>query len=89
MLRPLAEHLRANVAFLITGWRDTMSSCGNLPVDLTSLGAPGCFGRVGIDSTSLRVGLVGNTLSTRTRPNFPSLLGGAVVGNAATASIGN
>lgn len=102
----ILNNLPANVAFLMTGWSDTMSSLGSLPVDLLPLGAPGCFGRVSLDSTTLLFGSGGNALSTMTLPNFPSLLGarfyqqalvvdpginqlGAVVGNAATASIGN
>ncbi len=102
----ILNNLPANLAFLMTGWSNQVSSLGSLPVDLNTLGAPGCFGRTSLDSTTLLVGSGGNALSTMVLPNFATLLGvqfhqqalvldpgvnqlGAVVGNAATASIGN
>jgi len=71
----ILDRLPANAAFMITGWSDQNSTLGSLPFDLTPLGAPGCFSRVSLDSTSLLLGSNNNALSSLTLPNFPTLLG--------------
>jgi len=71
----ILDRLPANAAFMITGWSDQNSSLGSLPLDLGSFGAPGCLGRVSLDSTSLLLGSNGNALSSMTLPNYPTLLG--------------
>jgi PKD repeat protein len=62
-------------ALMVTGLSNTVSSIGPLPVDLTILGMPGCFGRVSLDLTDFVVG-AGNTATWNLAlPNVPSLSG--------------
>lgn len=54
------SNLPLNAGIMVTGFSNTTSGFGALPLDLTSFGATGCFGRVSADANSLVLG-AGNT----------------------------
>ena len=60
---------------MMTGFSNTNSVFGALPFDVTVYGAPGCFGRVSTDVTTLLLG-AGNTAAWNfVIPNDPGLSG--------------
>ncbi|MCA8964496.1 MAG: PKD domain-containing protein [Planctomycetes bacterium] len=50
------DNLPLSAAILLTGFSNTASSFGALPVDLAGFGAPGCMGRVSTDATMFLAG---------------------------------
>lgn len=64
-----------NVAFLMLGFSRTTSSFGPLPLDLSALGAPGCFGRVSTDSVTLLLGSGGTASFGMAIPSSQTYLG--------------
>ncbi len=62
-------------AFAIIGLSNTVSAFGPLPVDLSTFGAPGCFGRVSTDVTIFLLGSGGAASFTNSTPNQPYLIG--------------
>jgi len=54
------SNLPLNAGIMVTGFSNTTSGFGALPLDLTSFGATGCFGRVSAAANSLVLG-AGNT----------------------------
>lgn len=89
----ILDRLPQNACFMITGFSDTTSAFGSLPLSLAPFGAPGCLGRVSIDSNVLLVGSNGNALSSMTVPNILSLMGAqlyqqALVFDAAANQLG-
>jgi hypothetical protein len=69
------NHLPQNLAIMLLGLRNTTSSYGALPLELTGFGMPGCFGRVRPD-VSVAVSGTGNAATyTFAIPNNTALLG--------------
>jgi PKD repeat protein len=69
------DNLPASAAIMMTGFSNTVSAFGPLPIDLTGFGAPGCFGRVSPDATLFLFG-AGNTASWGfSIPNVPGFIG--------------
>jgi len=69
------NNLPASAAIMMTGFSNTSSLFGALPVDLATFGAPGCSGRVSPDATLFLLG-VGNTANwVFNLPNAPGLIG--------------
>jgi hypothetical protein len=56
LLTVLINNLPADAAFVITGFSNTSSVLGPLPLDLTNLGMPGCSLRTSAESTLLVLG---------------------------------
>lgn len=73
----------ANLAVVVLGLSNTVSGFGPLPVDLTTLGAPGCSLRVSVDATLAIVGTGGIATLPFPVPNQPSLVGFAFYTQAA------
>lgn len=70
-----ANNLPISVGIMMIGFSNTASAFGALPLSLASFGAPGCFGRVSPDATSLLLG-AGNTANwTFPVPNNGALSG--------------
>ena len=69
------DNLPANVAFFLVGFSRTSSLFGPLPVDLTVYGAPGCFGRVAPDATTLLLGANNRATWSLSVPAGPGLIG--------------
>jgi len=68
------NNLPLSVAIMMVGFSRTTSMFGALPLDLTTYGAPGCFGRVSPDATAFLIG-AGNAASWLFGvPNDPSLM---------------
>jgi PKD repeat protein len=69
------NNLPASAAIMLTGFSNTTSAFGALPVDLGTFGAPGCSGRVSPDATLFLLG-AGNTANwVFNLPNAPGLIG--------------
>ena len=69
------SNMPTSVGIMMTGFSNTNSVFGPLPFDVTIYGAPGCFGRVSTDATTLLLG-AGNTASwSFSIPNNPALSG--------------
>lgn len=69
------NNLPLSVGILMTGFGNTASAFGPLPLSLASFGAPGCFGRVSPEVTTLLIG-AGNTASwSLAIPNAPAFSG--------------
>ncbi len=68
------SNLPLNAAFLLVGFSNTNSSLGSLPLDLTALGAPGCFGRVSSDIAVLVTGANNRATWSLAIPNSPLYL---------------
>ena len=69
------SNMPTSVGIMMTGFSNTNSVFGPLPFDVTIYGAPGCFGRVSTDATTLLLG-AGNTASWGfSIPNNPALSG--------------
>jgi len=64
-----------NLAIAVIGFSNTMSTMGPLPLDLTGLGAPGCFGRVSLDATTFLLGAAGSASFNFAVPSQSPLLG--------------
>lgn len=64
-----------SLAIAILGLSNTASAFGPLPVDLTSYGAPGCFGRVSTDASLFLVGSGGSASFLAPIPNQAGLIG--------------
>ena len=62
-------------AFLISGWSNTASTLGALPLDATPFGMPGCTLRTSIDAVTFLVGAGGQAVFTMAIPNLASLVG--------------
>lgn len=62
-------------AFAIIGLSNTSSVFGPLPVDLSSFGATGCFGRVSTDVSLFLAGSNGAASFVTSTPNQPYLIG--------------
>ena len=69
------DNLPLSVAILMTGFSRTTSSFGPLPFDVTSYGAPGCFGRVSPDVSLLLLGSGNTAVWNFSIPNVPAYLG--------------
>jgi PKD repeat protein len=68
------DRLPLSAAIMIIGFSNTMSSVGPLPLDLTSLGAPGCFGRVSPDASMFVLGSANAAVYAFNVPGSASLL---------------
>ncbi|MCA8963737.1 MAG: PKD domain-containing protein [Planctomycetes bacterium] len=69
------DALPLSAAFVLFGFSNTVSLFGPLPLDATSFGAPGCFGRVSSEAAVFLVG-GGNTVAwSLTIPADPAYLG--------------
>jgi hypothetical protein len=62
-------------AFFLLGFSNTTSSFGPLPFDMAAVGAPGCFGRVRPDSSTLLFGSGGAATLQLAIPNRPAFAG--------------
>jgi PKD repeat protein len=69
------NHLPLSAAILMVGFSRTTSGFGPLPLDLTPLGAPGCFGRVSPDVTIFLTGAGNAAAWNLTVPNVPAFIG--------------
>lgn len=69
-----ADNLPLNVAIGLLGLSRTNSAYGPLPLDLSPLGAPGCFLRVRPDAMVLLLGVGNSTTWSLPLPNVPTLL---------------
>jgi hypothetical protein len=67
--------LPADACFHMLGFSRTSSGFGPLPIDLSSFGAPGCFGRVGPEFTVFLVGSGGSATRSFWIPNVSFFLG--------------
>jgi hypothetical protein len=68
-------NLAQSVVMYWWGFSNTTSPLGPLPIDLTALGAPGCFARVSLDAAVVLVGAGGIATFQFSVPNDPALLG--------------
>ena len=69
------SNMPTSIGVMMTGFSNTNSVFGALPFDVTVYGAPGCFGRVSTDVTTLLLG-AGNTAAWNfVIPNDPGLSG--------------
>lgn len=68
-------NLPQNAAFMLTGWSNTMSGFGALPLDTTSLGMPGCTAYTSVDAEQLLIGTGGVAVYHLTIPNLIGLVG--------------
>jgi PKD repeat protein len=69
------DNLPQSAAIFLIGLSKTTSPLGALPLDLTAIGAPGCFGRVSPDVASILIG-AGNTATWSLGvPNTAAFLG--------------
>jgi len=68
-------NMPGSVGFHMLGFSRTASLFGPLPVDLTSFGAPGCFGRVSTDAVSLMIGAGNQASFSWTLPAGSAFLG--------------
>jgi hypothetical protein len=62
-------------AFFMLGMSNTTSAFGPLPFDLTAVGAPGCFGRVRPDASTLLIGSGGAATVRLSIPDSPAYIG--------------
>jgi hypothetical protein len=69
------NNLPASAAIMMTGFSNTMSSFGPLPLSTTPFGAPGCFARVSPDSTAFSFGAANQATWTFGIPSDPGLIG--------------
>jgi len=69
------DHLPVNAAFFITGWSNTTSSHGPLPISMGVFGMPGCSGRVSKDLIAFVVGTGGFADYRLPIPSNPMLVG--------------
>jgi hypothetical protein len=73
---PIAiQPLPQNAAVLVVGFSNVTSAFGPLPLDLTVLGMPSCFGRVSLDFSALVLGSGGSAAFPLVVPSLPSLAG--------------
>jgi hypothetical protein len=70
--------LPQHAAWMILGLSSTRSPFGPLPLDLSSIGMPGCSLRVGLDDTIALSGAHHQAILTLPIPNSLALLGGVV-----------
>ena len=70
-----ANALPSPLAIMLTGFSNTFSASGPLPLDLSILGAPGCSARVSPDVTSLIFGAGGSAIFNLPIPNNSSYSG--------------
>jgi len=69
------DGLPLGVAIMMTGFSNTTSILGPLPVDTGAFGAPGCLLRVSPDANAFAAGVAPNATWTLGVPNDPSLSG--------------
>jgi PKD repeat protein len=69
------NNLPLSAAIVMTGFSNTTSGFGALPLDLTGFGAPGCFGRVSPDATLFLFGAANSATWSFGVPNAPFFLG--------------
>jgi len=74
--------LPANSAFVVFGWSNTAIGSVPLPIDLGSLGMPGCRAQVSPDVVLLVVGTAGEGILSIAVPRQPALLGAAFYNQA-------
>ncbi len=68
-------NLPTSSAIMMTGFSNTFSVFGALPLDVTPYGAPGCFGRVSTDATLFLAGAANQANWVFGIPNNTSYLG--------------
>ncbi len=68
-------NLPQNIAMYWWGISNTTSAFGPLPVDLTLLGAPGCFARVSLDAAVVLTGVNGTASFQFAMPTSATILG--------------
>jgi len=69
------NNLPQSIAIMMIGFSNTFSPFGPLPLDVTTFGAPGCFGRVSPDVTVLLLGAGNTAVWPFAIPNDPTLSG--------------
>jgi PKD repeat protein len=69
------DNLPLSAAIVMTGFSNTTSGFGALPLDLTGFGAPGCFGRVSPDATLFLFGAANSATWSFGVPNAPFFIG--------------
>jgi len=69
------NHLPQSAAIMMTGFSNTASIFGPLPLSTTPYGAPGCFARVSTDATLFLFGAGNNVVWNFGIPNAPGLIG--------------
>jgi hypothetical protein len=74
--------LPAKSAFVVFGWSNTAIGSVPLPIDLGSLGMPGCRAQVSPDVVLLVVGTAGEGVLSIPVPGQPALLGAAFYNQA-------
>jgi PKD repeat protein len=69
------DNLPLSAAIVMTGFSNTTSGFGALPLDLTAFGAPGCFGRVSPDANLFLFGAANAATWSFTIPNSAPFVG--------------
>jgi PKD repeat protein len=69
------NNLPASAAIVLTGFSNSVSAFGALPVNLGTFGAPGCSGRVSPDATLFVLGSGNSANWVFNLPNAPGLIG--------------
>ena len=69
------SNMPTSIGVMMTGFSNTNSVFGALPFDVTVYGAPGCFGRVSTDATTLLLGASNTAAWNFVVPNDPGLSG--------------
>ncbi|MCC7066580.1 MAG: hypothetical protein IT456_27550, partial [Planctomycetes bacterium] len=69
------NNLPSSAAILLTGFSNTASVFGPLPLSTTPYGAPGCFARVSTDASRFLFGASNSAVWTFNIPNDPGVVG--------------
>jgi len=75
LLQVTVDHLPLDAAFLFTGYSNTVSAFGPLPLDASVLGMPGCTGYASIDAVNFLNGSGGAAVFSLNVPHSLALVG--------------
>jgi hypothetical protein len=75
LLQVTVDHLPLDAAFLFTGYSNTVSAFGPLPLDASVLGMPGCTGYASIDAVNFLSGANGSAMFSLNVPHSLALVG--------------